>query len=127
MNSIDGVTEKEHINPAQDNAQSSPLNTEEPAKPRPKTGGRQKKRRGAPLGNQNARKHGFYSRILSPVQAAHKPEVLSTEGLTLEIAALRLKIAEVIAYPKANPQLVLRAMGMLSRLLEIEAKIKRIY
>ena len=43
-------------------------------------------KRGAPAGNQNARKHGFYSRVLDEEEQLDFEQATSVEGLDDEIA-----------------------------------------
>jgi uncharacterized protein YjcR len=50
------------------------------------------KKRGAPRGNQNARKHGFYSRVLDDAEELDFEQATEVEGLDEEIALLRVKI-----------------------------------
>ena len=92
--------------------------------PRPKTGGRQKKRVGAPAENQNARKHGLYARALTPEQQELLPEARSADYLTDEIAVLRIKIDALLADPATDPDLIIRAMGMLSRMVRIDTRVR---
>lgn len=92
--------------------------------PRPKTGGRQKKRRGAPAENQNARKHGLYARALASEQQELLSEARSAEYLTDEIAVLRIKLDALLADPATDPNLIIRAMGMLSRMVRIDHRVR---
>jgi len=52
-------------------------------------------KRGAPKGNQNARKHGFYSRALTEAEKVDFEEASLIEGIDQEIAFLRLKLMEL--------------------------------
>jgi|GEM_PF-6518470 len=52
----------------------------------------EKKKRGAPEGNQYARKHGFYSHVLSESEQADYELATRVEGIDEEIALLRVKI-----------------------------------
>ncbi len=54
----------------------------------------EKRHRGAPLGNTNALKHGFYSQRFSPLEV-HDLTVALGEGLEDEIALLRVTIRRV--------------------------------
>ena len=56
----------------------------------------EKKPRGAPKGNQNARKHGFYSQVLDEAQSLQLDQALEVEGLDEEIAVLRVKLLTLI-------------------------------
>jgi uncharacterized protein YjcR len=52
--------------------------------------------RGAPEGNQNARKHGFYSKVLDEDEQMDFEQATCEEGLDNEIALLRTKIKSVL-------------------------------
>ncbi len=74
------------------------------------------KRRGPPRGNQNARKHGFYSSVLSPAQQALLPHAKNMRGLTHEIAVARLRLASAVSSVPDNPRLLSAAVNSLLRL-----------
>ena len=77
------------------------------------------KKRGAPPGNQNARKHGFYSLALAEeLEAAGE-----LEGLDGEIAVLRVKIKEILEKDPSNVELILKAAATLSRLVKTKYQI----
>lgn len=82
-----------------------------------KTGGRRKKRRGAPLGNQNARKHGFYSRVLTPEQLRRLPKARAMDGFDQETALIRLRLGALMAQSDPNFTLFFRAMGTFIRMI----------
>ena len=60
---------------------------------------REKKRR--PKGNQNARKHGFYSRVLDEAEQLDFELATGVEGIDSEIALLKVKIKFIL---KNNPK-----------------------
>jgi uncharacterized protein YjcR len=49
-------------------------------------------KRGAPRGNQNACKHGFYSQVLNEAEQLELERAKGIEGIAEEIALLRVKI-----------------------------------
>jgi hypothetical protein len=57
---------------------------------------KEKKPHVAPRGNQNARKHGFYSQVLDEAQTLQLDEAREVEGLDEEIAVLRVKLLALI-------------------------------
>jgi len=63
-----------------------------------------KKRGGAPRGNQNARKHGFYSKVLNEVERLDFELATGVEGIDDEIAFT------------LNPQTVISMMRLKDRL-----------
>ncbi len=84
----------------------------------------QPKKRGAPKGNQNARKHGFYSnRIPAHLQEAFE-EARRTDLLDEEIALLRVKIVALMEEPQGDTRLLLYAMWTLARLLRIDDRVR---
>jgi len=58
--------------------------------------------RGGQPGNQNARKHGFYSSSLSQREICEFLNLTNLEGLDREVAVLRLKIKSVLAADPDN-------------------------
>lgn len=55
---------------------------------------------GAPKGNQNARKHGFYSNQFTAEEAAKLLEVQEQEGLEDEIVLTRIQLYRIANYTK---------------------------
>ena len=53
-------------------------------------------RTGAPVGNQNARKHGYYSKHVPPELQERVSEALDIPGLDHEIALMRALIDEAV-------------------------------
>ncbi len=74
------------------------------------------RRRGPPLGNQNARKHGFYSSVLSPAQQALLPRAKTIRGLDNEISLARVRLASAIANAPDNTRVLSAAFNSLLRL-----------
>ncbi|RJO63298.1 MAG: hypothetical protein C4542_00275 [Dehalococcoidia bacterium] len=70
---------------------------------------------GAPLGNQNARKHGFYSKKLTRKQQRALEEASGTLDLDDEIALLRAKIKSILDVAPENYEVLFKAMSMLIR------------
>jgi len=60
----------------------------------------EKRKKGAPPGNKNAVKHGFYSKALHEAERVTLQEAVEVEGVDEEIALLRYKLAELLEnYP----------------------------
>ena len=57
-----------------------------------------KKKRGGQQGNQNARKHGFYSSTLTPEEISQIWTLISQEHTAPEMAILRIKLQSLIQY-----------------------------
>ena len=84
------------------------------------------RRRGAPLGNQNARTHGFYSSTLREKEREPFQNAVHLNGLQGEIALLRLKIRRIVTYPNAPPDLLFQAINTLIRTMEVNEIINNI-
>ena len=82
-------------------------------------------KRGAPKGNQNARKHGFYSRALSEAEQVELEQASSVEGIDQEIALLRLKLREVVETSPDRIDLQLEAANTIARLIRTRYQISR--
>ena len=84
-----------------------------------------KKKAGAPLGNQNARKHGIYSKALTPAERRYFDRAVSSEGLELEIALFRLKIMSLLETEPVNMALVAKVFYTLNAMVSTERSINR--
>ena len=67
-----------------------------------------KGKRGAPKGNQNARKHGFYSKVLDEAERLDFELATGVDGLDEEIALLRVKIKSLLERDPENIKLIMR-------------------
>jgi len=83
------------------------------------------RKRGAPRGNQNARKHGFYSRVLSQEEQQDLEQAILTDGLDEEIALLRVKLKSLLKYDPENVKLIMQATNTLARLIRTRYRIGR--
>ncbi len=77
----------------------------------------EEKKRGAPRGNQYARKHGFYSRVLDEAEQQDYEMATGVEGLDNEIALLRVKIKSLVANHPDNLRLITQALNSLEKLV----------
>ncbi len=82
------------------------------------------KRRGAPLGNQNARKHGFYSSVLSPAQLRFLPRAKTIRGLNDEIGIARVRLAAFVSSAPDNVRVLSAAINSLLRLERTKQAIR---
>ena len=83
------------------------------------------KGRGAPLGNQNARTHGFYSKVLDEEQQREYTQAVEVEGLDSEIALLRVKIKSLVACDPENLNLITQVANTLARLIMTKYNINK--
>ena len=83
------------------------------------------RKRGAPKGNQNARKHGFYSKVLDEAERFDLELASGVEGIDDEIALLRVKIKSLIAHEPDNIKLIMQATNTLARLVKTRFNISK--
>ena len=82
-----------------------------------------KRKRGAPKGNQNARKHGFYAKVLDEAEQLDFELASGVEGIDDEIALLRVKIKSVLEKDPENIKLIMQATNTLAGLVKTRYKI----
>jgi hypothetical protein len=85
---------------------------------------RTKHKSGGQPGNQNARKHGFYSRVLTPEQQQVLALASRVRGLDGEIAVMRLKIVSIVNHSPHDQKLLLEAMASLRQLLRVQQSLR---
>ena len=83
------------------------------------------RKRGAPKGNQNARKHGFYSKVLDEAERLDFELASGVEGIDDEIALLRVKIKSILENDPENIKLIMRATNALERLIRTRYNISK--
>ena len=84
-----------------------------------------KRKRGAPKGNQNARKHGFYSKVLDEAERLDFELASGVEGIDDEIALLRVKIKSILEKDPENISLIMQATSALERLVRTRFNITK--
>jgi uncharacterized protein YjcR len=84
-----------------------------------------KGKRGAPKGNQNARKHGFYSRVLDKKEQIDFEQATTVESIDDEIALLRVKIKSLLECDPENIRLIMQAINALERLVRTKYNISK--
>ena len=84
-----------------------------------------KRRRGAPKGNQNARKHGFYSKVLDEAERLDFELATGVEGIDDEIALLRVKIKSILEHDPENIKLIMEATNALAKLVKTKYNISK--
>jgi len=83
------------------------------------------RKRGAPKGNQNARKHGFYSKVLDEAGQFDFELASGVEGIDDEIALLRVKIKSILEKDPENINLIMQATNTLAGLVKTRDKISK--
>jgi len=84
-----------------------------------------KRKRGAPKGNQNARTHGFYSKVLDEAEQLDFELVSGFNGFDDEIALLRVKIKSLLEKEPENIRLLMQATESLARLVKTKYNISK--
>nr|AID65794.1 hypothetical protein [uncultured bacterium] len=83
----------------------------------------EKKPRGAPRGNQNARKHGFYSQVLDEAQKLHLDQAREVEGIDEEIAIVRVKLLTLMDEHPERIDLQMLAASIIARMVRTKFHI----
>jgi hypothetical protein len=86
---------------------------------------KQKKSRGAPKGNRNACKHGFYSKVLDKKEQLDYKQAVEVEGLDEEIATFRVKLKSLLEKDPENIKLITHATNALIRLVIAKYNISK--
>ena len=76
------------------------------------------RKRGGQPDNQNARKHGFYSKVLDEAEQLDFELASGVEGIDDEIALLRVKIKSLIEHDPENIKLIMQATNTLAGLVK---------
>jgi uncharacterized protein YjcR len=84
-----------------------------------------KRKRGAPKGNQNVRKHGFYSKVLDEAEQLDFELATGVNGIDDEIALLRVKIKSVLEKDPENIKLIMQVTNTLAGLVKTRYKISK--
>jgi hypothetical protein len=84
-----------------------------------------KGKRGAPKGNQSARKHGFYARVLDEAERLDFELASDVEGIDDEIALLRVKIKSLLENDPENISLLMQATNALAHLVKTKYNISK--
>jgi hypothetical protein len=81
-------------------------------------------KKGAPAGNRNALKHGFYAKIFNEAEKVDFTNAAGIEGIDGEIALLRLEIKKAISGgDDRNLKLLVKAAGALDKLIRTHYQI----
>jgi len=83
------------------------------------------RKRGAPKGNQNARKPDFYTKVLDEAERLDFELASGVEGIDDEIALLRVKIKSILEHDPENVKLIMQATNALERLIRTRYKITK--
>jgi uncharacterized protein YjcR len=81
----------------------------------PQPNRKMKRKRGGQKGNQNARKHGFYSSTLSSQEICEFWNIINRERIAPEIAVLRIKLRSLLQHDPDNRRALCEASKLLSK------------
>ena len=84
-----------------------------------------KKKRGALPGNQLARTHGFYSKVLDEAERADYKRATEVEGIDAEIALMRVKLKSIVSRDPENLKLITHVVNALARLIITKFNINK--
>ncbi len=76
-------------------------------------------------GNQNARKHGFYSKVLDEQERRDFQHAVEVDGIDEEIALMRVKIKSLVQRDPDNLRLIVAAVNSLARLVMTKYNIRK--
>ena len=91
--------------------------------PRPEEPAPKGKKRGAPQGNQNARKSGLYSRLAPAPRPGDVNKALAMPDLTDDIAVVRLMLANLMQDSEKNMKYIVQLYRVLTLLYRVNAPI----
>ena len=73
-----------------------------------------KRKRGGQPGNQNARKHGFYSANLTPEEICEFLNATNLKAADRELAVLRIKIVSILKTSPGNRRVLMEAIKLVA-------------
>jgi hypothetical protein len=74
-----------------------------------------RRKRGGQKGNQNARKHGFFSPTLSPAETDQLWTIINVEGLDPRVALVRVKLLSSLQHNPDNRRVLTEASRLLAK------------
>jgi hypothetical protein len=86
---------------------------------------KEKKQKGAPKGNQYARKHGFYAKVLDAVQKRNLEVATDIENIDEEIGIMRIKIKSILEKDPENIKLIMMALKTLANLVKVKINLDK--
>ncbi|MDE2801308.1 MAG: hypothetical protein OXK21_00310, partial [Chloroflexota bacterium] len=84
----------------------------------------ERRKPGGQPGNQNARTHGFYSRLFPPEELDLLDDSRDLQDCAEDIAAFRVVISHLIRRPKRNYRLINDSFRELARLLAVQRRYR---
>ena len=90
----------------------------------PDTIGIPKRKSGGQPGNQNARKHFFYSPALEADQADTVDDAMEIRDYSQELALVRVRLLALLRDPNANPDHVVKPFNLLCKAMRIQMRYR---
>jgi hypothetical protein len=84
-----------------------------------------KRKHGAPKGKRNAKRYGFYAKVLDEAEKLDFERAAGVEGIDDEIALLRVKIKSILEKDPENIRLIMAATNALAGLVKTRYRITR--
>jgi len=82
-------------------------------------------KKGAQKGNVNARKHGFYSTVMSEAEKEQLEEASRVEGIDEEISLLRVRLREVMKNYPERIDVQMEVANTIARMLRTRQRINK--
>ena len=82
------------------------------------------RKQGGQPGNQNARKHFFYSPAVEADQVDTVDEALEMRDFSQELALVRVRLLALLRDPNANPDHVIKLFELLCKAMQIQMKYR---
>lgn len=86
---------------------------------------RLKRTKGGQPRNQNAKTHGFYSKVLDDAEQLDLEVAEGVQGIDDEIALLRVKIKQLIEKDPDNLRLIMEATSTIARLVRTRYNLNK--
>jgi hypothetical protein len=78
-------------------------------------GMRLKRHRGGQPGNQNARRHGFYSLYMSQPEIRQLEKIIAAEGIEKTVAIYRIKLSSALCHAPGNTRIIRETAALLAK------------
>ena len=79
---------------------------------------------GGQPGNQNARKHFFYSPVVDAEQVDTFDDAMEIKDFSQELALVRVRLLALLRDPNANPDHVIKLFNLLCKVMQVNIKYR---
>jgi hypothetical protein len=84
-----------------------------------------KRKRGGQPGNQNARKHGFYSSSMNPDEVCQFWNTVNQQGVEAQVAALVIKLRSLFEIAPGNRRAISEASKLLGKWYSVQHHLNK--